>query len=69
MFHALPCRLVPPPKKLARALIDEADGSFHLTLEIEGGEIVKLLMTEDQLDGLANEIDEALSAEDPGASG
>ena len=56
------------PKKLTRALVDEADGSCHLIQEIAGGEIVKLLMTENQLDDFANEIDEALSAEDPLAS-
>ena len=53
-----------PAKKLARALTDEVEGGFHITLETDDGEVIRVFATEDQLTDLADEFGELLDAED-----
>ena len=53
-----------PAKKLARALTDEVEGGFHITLETDDGEIIRVFATEAQLADLADEFDELLDTDD-----
>ena len=53
-----------PVKKLARALTDEVEGGYRITLEMDDGQIFRVFATEDQLSDLADEFDELLGDDD-----
>jgi hypothetical protein len=48
------------PKKLARMLSDEIRGEFHLTFENEDGDVFRVRVTEQQVAGLIEDLDELL---------
>ncbi len=48
------------PKKLARMLSDEIRGEFHLTFENEDGEVFRVRVTEQQVAGLIEDLDQLL---------
>ncbi|WP_457108689.1 hypothetical protein [Methylobacterium sp. P5_C11] len=48
------------PKKLVRMLADEIRGEFHLTFENEDGEVFRVRVTEQQVAGLIQDLDELL---------
>lgn len=51
-------------KKLARALIDEVEGGFQITLETDDGQGIRVFATEAQPADLADEFDELLDTDD-----
>lgn len=54
-----------PTKKLARVLADEIKEGYRLTFEAMDGEVFRIIATEDQLNDLADEIDELLGDDVP----
>ena len=51
-------------KKLARALTDEVEGGFQITLEMDDGQIVRVFATEEQLADFADDFDELVDTDD-----
>jgi hypothetical protein len=49
-----------PIKNLSRILTDEIHGEFHLTLEAEDGQTFRVCVTEKQITGLIQELEELL---------
>ena len=54
-------------KKLARFLMDEVEDGYAMTLETEDGQVFRVTASEEQLDDIAQEIDEVLGDEDDAA--
>lgn len=54
---------MPAPKKLERFLAVPDGDRTRLTIELEGGEVVEIEATLDQLDMMADTIDDVLLSE------
>ena len=51
-------------KKLAKFTVTEADEAFNLHIEDEAGHVLELSATRDQVDVIADKLDELLSQDD-----